>query len=600
MSNKQNNNKQAQLKVEKSNLWKLRHTAEHVLHQAVKELYPSIHLAMGPATDDGFYFDFDAGELKISAEDFPQIEAKMQEIIDLDLPLIEKEISVAEARELFDGNPYKQEWVDVIKAKGEMVTVYWSGEPGSERAMVDLCAGPHVASTGQVKAFKLLSVAGAYWHGDEKNKMLTRIYGVAFPNQKELRKYLTMLAEAEKRNHRRIGKEMELFEIFPEIGQGLPVWLPKGYAMRRAMEDYMIWLERKYGYQHILTPHINRDTLFKKSGHLDFYQDSMYPAIEFDDEKYYLKPMNCPAGMVVYKRKPRSYKDLPLKMGELGTVYRYEKSGELHGLQRVRGFTQNDAHIFCTEDQLKDQFKEVMEMLDVFYKDVGFDKYTFRFSLSDPKDDKYSFCGNRDDWEKIENIMREILDEAGVEYEEVVGDAAFYGPKLDVQAVNIFGKEDSISTIQVDFNLPERFELKYIDSDGQKKQPYVIHRALVGSFERFFAFLIEHHGGKFPLWYAPVQVKLLPITDRNIEYAQGIVDELLNKGIRVELDRRSETLSAKIRDAQLEKVPYMVVVGDKEVAAESVAVRYRDGKKQESMKVSEFVEKLETEIKTRA
>jgi len=600
MSNKQNNNKQAQLKVEKSNLWKLRHTAEHVLHQAVKELYPSIHLAMGPATDDGFYFDFDAGELKISAEDFPQIEAKMQEIIDLDLPLIEKEISVAEARELFDGNPYKQEWVDVIKAKGEMVTVYWSGEPGSERAMVDLCAGPHVASTGQVKAFKLLSVAGAYWHGDEKNKMLTRIYGVAFPIQKELRKYLTMLAEAEKRNHRRIGKEMELFEIFPEIGQGLPVWLPKGYAMRRAMEDYMIWLERKYGYQHILTPHINRDTLFKKSGHLDFYQDSMYPAIEFDDEKYYLKPMNCPAGMVVYKRKPRSYKDLPLKMGELGTVYRYEKSGELHGLQRVRGFTQNDAHIFCTEDQLKDQFKEVMEMLDVFYKDVGFDKYTFRFSLSDPKDDKYSFCGNRDDWEKIENIMREILDEAGVEYEEVVGDAAFYGPKLDVQAVNIFGKEDSISTIQVDFNLPERFELKYIDSDGQKKQPYVIHRALVGSFERFFAFLIEHHGGKFPLWYAPVQVKLLPITDRNIEYAQGIVDELLNKGIRVELDRRSETLSAKIRDAQLEKVPYMVVVGDKEVAAESVAVRYRDGKKQESMKVSEFVEKLETEIKTRA
>ena len=600
MSNKQNNNKQAQLKVEKSNLWKLRHTAEHVLHQAVKELYPSIHLAMGPATDDGFYFDFDAGELKISAEDFPQIEAKMQEIIDLDLPLIEKEISVAEARELFDGNPYKQEWVDVIKAKGEMVTVYWSGEPGSERAMVDLCAGPHVASTGQVKAFKLLSVAGAYWHGDEKNKMLTRIYGVAFPIQKELRKYLTMLAEAEKRNHRRIGKEMELFEIFPEIGQGLPVWLPKGYAMRRAMEDYMIWLERKYGYQHILTPHINRDTLFKKSGHLDFYQDSMYPAIEFDDEKYYLKPMNCPAGMVVYKRKPRSYKDLPLKMGELGTVYRYEKSGELHGLQRVRGFTQNDAHIFCTEDQLKDQFKEVMEMLDVFYKDVGFDKYTFRFSLSDPKDDKYSFCGNRDDWEKIENIMREILDEAGVEYEEVVGDAAFYGPKLDVQAVNIFGKEDSISTIQVDFNLPERFELKYIDSDGQKKQPYVIHRALVGSFERFFAYLIEHHGGKFPLWYAPVQVKLLPITDRNIEYAQGIVDELLNKGIRVELDRRSETLSAKIRDAQLEKVPYMVVVGDKEVAAESVAVRYRDGKKQESMKVSEFVEKLETEIKTRA
>jgi len=598
------NNKQAQLKVEKSDLWKLRHTAEHVLHQAMKELYPSIHLAMGPATEDGFYFDFDAspdgGEaVKILEEDFPKIEAKMQEIIDLNLPLIEKEISVAEARKLFAGNPYKLEWVDEIENKGEMVTVYWSGEPGSKRAMVDLCAGPHVDSTGQVKAFKLLSVAGAYWHGDEKNKMLTRIYGVAFPSKKELAQHLEMLVEAEKRNHRRIGKQMELFEIYPEIGQGLPVWLPKGYAMRRAIEDYMIWLERKYGYQHILTPHINRDVLFKKSGHLDFYAESMYPPIEFDDEKYYLKPMNCPAGMVVYKRKPRSYKDLPFKLGELGTVYRYEKSGELHGLQRVRGFTQNDAHIFCTEEQLKAQFQEVMEMLEIFYKDVGFDKYTFRFSLSDPKDDKYSFCGDRKGWEKMENIMREILNEAGVEYEEVVGDAAFYGPKLDVQAVNIFGKEDSISTIQVDFNLPERFELEYIDSDGQKKRPYVIHRAIVGSFERFFAFLIEHHAGKFPVWYAPVQVKLLPITDRNVEYAQKIVAQLLDEGIRVELDNRSETLSAKIRDAQLEQVPYMAVVGDREMENESVAIRSRDGKKQEVMKIAEFIEKLETEIKTK-
>ncbi|MFH1959221.1 MAG: threonine--tRNA ligase [Patescibacteria group bacterium] len=610
MSNKQNKvngearegalgYKQAKLKAEKSDLWKLRHTAEHVLHQAVKELYPSIQLAMGPATEDGFYFDFDGGEVKISAEDFPKIEAKMQEIIDLDLPMIEKEITVGAARELFAGNPYKLEWVDTIETKGEMVTIYWSGEPGSQRATVDLCAGPHVASTGQVKAFKLLSVAGAYWHGDEKNKMLTRIYGTAFFSQKELDKHLEMLAEAEKRNHRRIGKQMELFEIFPEIGQGLPVWLPKGYAMRRAIEDYMIWLERKYGYAHILTPHINRNVLFKKSGHLDFYADSMYPPIEFDDEKYYLKPMNCPAGMMVYKRKPRSYKDLPLKLGELGTVYRYEKSGELHGLQRVRGMTQNDAHIFCTAAQLKDQFREVMEMLDIFYKDVGFDKYTFRLSLSDPKDDKYSFCGSRKDWEKMENTMREILDEAGVEYESIVGDAAFYGPKLDVQAVNVFGKEDSISTIQVDFNLPERFELEYVNSDGQKERPFVIHRALVGSFERFFAFLIEHHAGKFPLWYAPVQVKLLPITDRNVTYAQKIVAQLLDKNIRVELDDRSETLSAKIRDAQLEQVPYMAVVGDKEMQDDLVAVRARDGQKQEVMGVLEFVEKLQIEVQKR-
>ncbi len=587
----------SQPKKEKSQLWKLRHTTEHILQQALKELYPSIHLAMGPATESGFYCDFDANGLKISVEDFEQIEAKMQAIIDLNLPLIEKKVSVTEARKLFIDNPYKQEWIDSIEAKGEEATLYWTGEPDSDQAAVDLCAGPHVAATGLIKAFKLLSVAGAYWHGDEKNKMLTRIYGVAFSSPKELRQHLQLLAAAEKNNHRRIGKEMELFEIFPEIGKGLPVWLPKGYAMRRAMEDYMIWLERKYGYQHVLTPHINKDILFKKSGHLDFYQDSMYPALEFDDEKYYLKPMNCPAGMIIYKRKPRSYKDLPLKLGELGTVYRYEKSGELHGLQRVRGFTQNDAHIFCTADQLKDQFKEVMEMLHVFYQDVGFDKYTFRLSLSDPKDDKYSFCGSRADWERMENIMREILDEAGVEYEEVVGDAAFYGPKLDVQAVNIFGKEDSISTIQVDFNLPERFELEYIDAEGKKQRPFVIHRALVGSFERFFAFLIEHHGGKFPLWYAPVQVKLLPITERNVEYARQMMGELLDQGIRVELDDRSETLSAKIRDAQLEKVPYMAVVGDKEMAADSVAVRSRAGGRQEVMSKDDFLQKLLLEIK---
>ena len=590
-------NKQAKLKADKSDLWKLRHTAEHVLHQAVKELYPEVHLAMGPATEDGFYFDFDSNGAKVSEEDFSKIEAKMQEIIDLDLPLVEKEVSVKEARDLFKGNSYKQDWLDEIEAKGEMVTVYWTGKEGDKRAMVDLCAGPHAVSTGAVKAFKLLSIAGAYWHGDEKNKMLTRIYGVAFSSKKELDEHLKMLVEAEKRNHRRIGKQMELFEIFPEIGQGLPVWLPKGYAMRRAIEDYMIWLERKYGYEHVLTPHINRDLLFKQSGHLDFYQDSMYPPIEFDDEKYYLKPMNCPAGMMIYKRKPRSYRDLPLKLGELGTVYRYEKSGELHGLQRVRGFTQNDAHIFCSEEDLKSQFKEVMEMLDIFYHDVGFDKYTFRLSLSDPKDDKYSFCGERKDWERVEQVMREILDESGVEYEEVIGDAAFYGPKVDVQAVNVFGKEDSISTIQVDFNLPERFELEYIDSNGKKKRPYVIHRALVGSFERFFAFLIEHHAGKFPVWYAPVQVKLLPITDRNLEYAQDLMAELREAGFRVELDDRSETLGSKIRDAQLQQVPYMLVIGDKEQEKGSVAVRERDGDKQTVMGKDEFVKKLQTKSK---
>jgi threonyl-tRNA synthetase len=560
----------------------MRHSAEHVLTMAMEKIYgndsqgnPVIIKAMGPATDEGFYFDFDLSDqarkdgIKITEDNFPKIEKMMRKLIAQSLQMEKVEVSIAVARKVFANNPYKQEFLNEIAKHGsvkvledqaaankqikqqvlerqhEKASLYLTGNQAQIKAdkemlaglemmtnsqvaearlqsFVDLCKGPHVENIKEIKAFKLLSIAGAYWRGNENNKMLTRIYGTAFENQVALDDFLAKKKLAEENNHRKIGKEMELFAIIPEIGQGLPVWLPNGYAMRRALEDYMIQLERRFGYQHILTPNINRKELFETSGHLGFYDESMYPPLVYEDdgvsadgkeaaakkeeEVYYLKPMNCPAGMMVYKLKPHSYRELPMKVGEFGTVYRREKSGELHGLQRVRGFTQNDAHIFCTADQLKSQFREVMQMLDIFYKDIGFDNYKFKLAISDPDKKKFQACGTRADWEKTESIMREILEEAGVDYVEEKGDAAFYGPKLDVQAVNVFGKEDSVSTIQVDFNLPERFDLSYIDEKGEKQRPYVIHRALIGSFERFFSFLIEHHGGDFPVWMAPAQI----------------------------------------------------------------------------------------------
>ena len=643
-------------------LYAMRHSAEHVLTMAMEKIYgndsqgqPVIIKAMGPATDEGFYFDFDLSAqaekdgVKIVEANFPKIEKMMRKLIAQSLLMEKVEVSVDLAKKIFANNPYKLEFLEeiskhgsvrvledevsegkqikqqVLERQSEKPTLYLTGNQAQIKAdkemlaglemmtnsqvaevrlqsFVDLCKGPHVENINQIKAFKLLSIAGAYWRGDEKNKMLTRIYGTAFESQEDLDDFLEKKKLAEENNHRKIGKEMELFAIIPEIGQGLPVWLPNGYAMRRALEDYMIQLERRFGYQHILTPNINRKELFETSGHLGFYDESMYPPLVYEDDRdsvdekskndetYYLKPMNCPAGMMVYKLKPHSYRELPMKMGEFGTVYRREKSGELHGLQRVRGFTQNDAHIFCTADQLKAQFKEVMEMLDIFYKDIGFDDYKFKLAISDPDKKKFQACGTRAGWEKTENIMREILDEAGVEYTEDKGDAAFYGPKLDVQAVNVFGKEDTISTIQVDFNLPERFDLSYIDEKGEKQRPFVIHRALIGSFERFFSFLIEHHGGDFPVWFAPVQVKILPIADRHQEYARKVEKELLKLGVRVQFDGRSERLQAKIRDAEVEKVPVIMVIGDNEVEAKKVTLRTRG-------KAKDLIKEKEVEMK---
>jgi threonyl-tRNA synthetase len=580
-----------QLSKPERQLWAMRHSAEHVLTQAMIRLYgKELKMAMGPATAEGFYFDFDYPG-KIGPEDFSKIEAEMKKIIKQNLPFKKEVVSIKKARQLFKNNPYKQEWLDEIKAKKQKATLYWTGDE-----FVDLCAGPHVESTGQIGSFKLLKVAGAYWRGDEKNKMLTRIYGTAFTSQKKLDQHLENLKETAKRNHRRLGKKLGLFAIFPEIGPGLPVWLHKGYIIRRVLEDYMLDLERQYGYVHILTPHIHRDKLFKISGHLDFYKESMYAPIKIDQETYYLKPMNCPAGMLVYKMKPRSYKDLPIKMGELGTVYRYEKSGELHGLQRVRGFTQNDAHIFCTKKQLAGQLKEVMQLLRIFYRDLGFDNYTFTLAISDPKDEKYKFCGQRKDWLWAEKALRKVLVESKVKFSEAVGEAAFYGPKIDVEAINVFGKKDAISTIQIDFNLPERFKLSYINAQGEKQTPLVIHRALVGSFERFFAFLIEYYGGAFPAWLAPVQAKVIPIADRHHAYATKVAQALSRAKLRVEIDKDNLSMQKRIRRAELNKIPYIIIVGDREIKSKSVNLRCRGQKQPQTISLKKLLQLIQKQV----
>ena len=574
----------------------LRHSMSHILAAAVAKLWPDVKLAIGPAIDFGFYYDFDFGQTKVGNEMFPKIEKEMKRIIKSNLPLERFELAISEAikKEKEAKQVYKVELLEDLQKEGvKKVSYYRLGE------FIDLCRGPHIKSVGKIKpgSYKLTSIAGAYWRGSEDNAMLTRIYGVGFKSEKDLKKHLEMLKDAEKRNHRRIGKSQELFAIFNEVGQGLPVWLPKGYAMRRVLEDYMLKLERSYGYEHILTPNIYKKELFETSGHLSFFSDSMYNPIEIDDETFYLKPMNCPAGMMVYKMKSRSYRDLPYKMGELGTVYRYEKSGELHGLQRVRGMTQNDAHIFCTPEQLEDQFMEVIDILLRFYKDIGFDNYTFRLSLSDEDSKKY--VGDRADWQQAEDTLRTVLKKNKIKFSEEPGEAAFYGPKLDVQAVNVFGKEDSISTIQVDFNLPERFDLVYIDKDGSKKRPFVIHRALIGSFERFFAFLIEYYAGSFPVWFTPVQVKLIAVSEKHNQFVRKQAAEFLNHDIRVEVDTSDETVGNKIRKAIGEKIPYLLVIGDKEMKSGKLAVRDRGSDKVREISKEDFIKEISDKVKNK-
>jgi len=568
----------------------VRHSLAHILASAVQELYPKVKFGMGPAIENGFYYDFEFQQ-PISKDDLSRIEKKMKEIIKKNVSFEKVKLSKDQIKKIFKSQIYKKELMKELKEK---VSFYQNSN------FIDVCKGPHVHSTKEInhKGFKLTKIAGAYWKGSEKRKMLTRIYGIGFETKKELADYFFKLKEAEKRDHRILGKRLELFAIYPEIGAGLPVWLPNGYRIRKTLEDYMIKLERSYGYEHILTPHIGKDTLFKTSGHLDFYKESMYAPIEIDKETYYLKPMNCPMGIMVYKSKSHSYRDLPIKMGEFGTVYRYEKSGELSGLVRVRGFTQNDAHIFCTEDQLLDQFLEVFEMLKKFFKDLGFTNYKFRLGLGDPEKEKYKYCGTKKAWKHAEKTIKLALDKTGVEYYEAIGEAAFYGPKLDVQAIDSLGREESVSTIQIDFNLPEKFNLTYVNSKGEKKQPFVIHRALIGSFERFFAFLIEFYAGNFPLWLAPEQIWVLPISSQHNKYAKEVQKQLIKNDFNCKLKDENETISKKIRNGEVQKIPYLLVVGDKEVKAKSVSPRFK-GKNLGLVKLTTFINKRKIDIENK-
>lgn len=583
----------------------LRHSAEHVLHQAIKELFPKIQLAMGPATGEGFYTDFDpvkpsdghgTSDYKISEEDFPKIEKRMRELINLNLPLIRTEISAKEARKMFKDNPYKLEWIDKYGKENNQVTIYWTGKPGDKNSFVDLCKGPHVESTGEIKAFKLLSVAGAYWHGDEKNKMLTRIYGTAFPTKEELNKYLWQIEEAKKRDNRKLGKELELFTISDNVGPGLVLWLPKGNIIKEELENWAKETEKEWGYQRVTTPNITKSNLYYTSGHLPYYKKDMYPPMKLDDgEEYYLRPMNCPHHHMIYAVRPRSYRELPLRLTEYGTCHRYEASGELFGLMRVRGFAQNDSHIYCSEEQAVDEFVSVMKLHEYYYKILGINEYYLELALRDPKN-KTKYHGDEEMWKKAEGLMKKAVAKINIPMVETIGNAAFYGPKIDFIVKSSIGREFAISTNQIDLYMGERFGLKYTDKDGKEKTPVIIHRAPLGSHERFIGFLIEHYGGAFPTWLNPVQVRVLPIAERHAEYAKSVFDKLKKADIRVELDDRNETLGARIRDGQNQKVSYMLIVGDKEVESQTVAKRGRSGKDYGQQPLEKFIENIKEEI----
>ena len=546
----------------KDELRAIRHTASHVLAQAVKRLYPETKLAIGPAIDDGFYYDFDR-EGGFTPDDLEKLEAEMKKIVKENLALKPFVLPRDEAIKFMQekGEPYKVELIEDLP-EGETISFYQQGD------FVDLCAGPHILYTKGIKAFKLTSIAGAYWRGSEKNKMLTRIYGTAFAKKEDLEAYLTMMVEAKKRDHRKLGKELGLF-MFAEEGPGFPFFLPKGMTLKNTLIDYWREIHLREGYQEVSTPVILSRKLWETSGHWDHYKENMYTTV-IDDEDYAIKPMNCPGGMLVYKSQPRSYRDLPLRVGELGLVHRHEKSGQLHGLMRVRCFTQDDAHIFMTQDQITDEIKGVTRLINEVYSQFGFDYFV---ELSTRPEDS---MGSDEDWEMATNGLRNALDEMGLKYIVNEGDGAFYGPKIDFHLRDSIGRTWQCGTIQLDFQLPQRFEAEYVAEDGTKKRPIMIHRVCFGSIERFIGILIEHFAGKFPVWLAPVQVKVIPVSEKSMEYAQGVYDQLKAAGIRTELDRKDEKVGYKIRQAQLEKVPFMLVLGEKEAAEGKITVRSRD------------------------
>ena len=555
----------------------LRHSTAHVMAQAVKDLFGDVKLAIGPAIEDGFYYDFDA-PVRFTEEDLEKIEKRMQEIIDEDLPFERQKMNREEAIEFFKelDEPYKVELLEEMD--DDTVTLYRQGY------FVDLCRGPHIPSTGKIGAFKLLSLAGAYWRGDERNKMLQRIYGTAFFDKKSLRQYLRRLEEAKKRDHRKLGKELDLFSVSEDVGPGLVHWHPMGARIRNIIETFWRDSHYEHGYELLYTPHIGRSELWQRSGHLDFYKEGMYAPMEIDEQDYYVKPMNCPFHIQIYNSQIRSYRDLPLRWAELGTVYRYEKSGVLHGLLRVRGFTQDDAHIFCTPEQIEDEILEVLRFSLYLWRCFGFEDITAYLATRPEKS-----VGEPKRWEQAQISLEKAVAAEGLDCKIDIGGGAFYGPKIDLKIRDAIGREWQTTTIQFDFNLPERFDMTYMGADGERHRPYMVHRALLGSLERFFGILVEHYAGAFPLWLAPVQARVMTITDRQVPFAKEVVDQLKKARVRAEADFRNEKLGFKIREAQVKKIPYALVIGDREVENRQVAPRARGNRTLPAMEVEAFI-----------
>ena len=565
------------------------HTTSHIMAQAIKRLYGDVKLTIGPAIENGFYYDFDT-EKHFSEEDFEKIEEEMKKIIKEDLPIERYSLSREEAIKFMKENdePYKVELIEELP-EGEEISFYKQGE------FVDLCAGPHLMSTGKVKVVKLLSASGAYWRGNENNKMLQRVYGISFPKKSQLEDYLNLLQEAKERDHRKIGKELDLFMTHELVGSGLPMYLPDGATIRRILERYIQDKEIELGYKHVYTPSLANVELYKTSGHWDHYKEDMFPVMKMDNEEMVLRPMNCPHHMLIYRNKLHSYRDLPIRIGELAHDFRYEASGSVCGLERVREMCQNDAHLFVTPEQIQSEISEVVKLILAVYEDFGFENYSFRLSLRD-KNDKHKYFDDDEMWESAESQLRDTLKALNLDFYEAEGEAAFYGPKLDVQIKSALGHDVTISTCQLDFLLPERFKLTYIGEDGKEHRPVVIHRAILGSSDRFMAFLIEETKGALPLWLAPTQAKILPIADAQVEYAKKIEKEYKKAGIRIEVDDRNEKIGYKIREAQLQKIPYMLVVGDKEIEANAVAVRSRKEGDLGQVNKEEFLERMKEEI----
>jgi threonyl-tRNA synthetase len=571
----------------------LRHSAAHVMATAVTELFPETKLGHGPATDAGFFYDF-WRPTPFTPEDLKLIEGRMAEVTARDEKFVRELEPREEGLEQFKtGNDFmKVHFVEKFTKPGDEISLYRNGK------FVDFCRGPHVPSTGRVKAFKVMSLSGAYWLGDEKNAQLQRIYGTAFFSKKDLDEYLERIEDAKRRDHRRLGKELELFTVSDQVGAGLPLWLPKGATIRRLLEEYILGLEREMGYEHVYTPSLAKVDLYVRSGHWEHYHEDMFPPMDLKTEQLVLRPMNCPHHILIYESKLRSYRDLPVRLAELGTMYRYERSGVLSGLSRVRCMTLNDAHIFCTPDQIKEEFSSVMKLVERAYRDLGITKYSYRLSLRDPAN-KEKYVDNDAMWELGERELREALDSLGLQYRESKGDAAFYGPKLDIQLADVMGHEETYSTVQLDFHLPSQFELKYTAADGTQPRPVMIHRAIVSTMERMVSYLIELYAGAFPLWLAPVQAGLVPISERHLAYAKKVQQRLQTAGLRVEIDGRNEKMNAKIREFTLQKIPYVLVMGDKEESSEAVSVRTRGKGDQGSMPLEEFVARTQEMVGSR-